>query len=76
MMIARIDGATRVCGEGQGYEPLPLRDEVEDGWPVMVTAWTPTPAELQRLLAGASVQVRIVGKVPPPMRVGTGPIPE
>lgn len=76
MLIARIDGATRICGEGQGYEPLPIRDETMDGWPVMVTAWTPTPAELQALVAGASVQVRILGKVPPPMIVGVGPVPE
>lgn len=76
MLIGRIDGATRVCGEAQGYEPLPLRDEVMDGWPVMVTAWTPTAAELVALNAGASVHVKIVGRVPPPMLVDVGPAPE
>lgn len=76
MMIARIEGATRVCGEAQGYEPLPLRDETTPcGVPVMVTAWTPTPAELAALNAGASVQVSIAGRIPPPMIVKVGPVP-
>ena len=77
MMIARIDGATRVCGEGQGYVPLPLRDELTPcGHPVMVTAWLPTPAELAALNAGATVHVKIMGNVPPPMIVKVGPVPE
>lgn len=76
MLCGRIDGATRECGEAQGYEPLPLRDEVRGGWPVMVTAWVPTPDELAALNAGASIHVCIIGKVPPPMRVEVGPQPE
>ena len=80
MIIAKIEGATRICGESQGYEPLPLRDEVIDtihgDVPCMITAWTPTPAELAALNRGASVHVRILGRVPPPMMVGVGPDPE
>ena len=28
MMIAHIEGATRICGKAQGYLGLPLRDEL------------------------------------------------
>jgi hypothetical protein len=42
----------------------------------MVTAWKPTPAELAALNAGASVHVRVLGKVPPPMMLEVGPVPE
>jgi hypothetical protein len=80
MIIAMIEDHTRVCGESQGYQPLPIRDEkvaTEHGTvPVMVTAWTPTPAELQALNNGASVHVRILGSMPPPMLVGVGPLPK
>lgn len=36
MIIARIEGANRVCGKSQGYMGLPVRDELvmqEDGVP-------------------------------------------
>lgn len=57
MLIAKIEGATRICGEAQGYRGLPLRDELiteavnGPGTPAMVTAWTPTPAERDRAIA-------------------------
>jgi hypothetical protein len=54
MLIAMIEGVTRVCGESQGYQ-----------LPAMTTAWTPTPAELEALNRGASVYVRILGRVGP-----------
>ncbi|WP_247337547.1 hypothetical protein [Bradyrhizobium sp. 147] len=82
MIIAHIEGATRICGKAQGYRGLPLRDEVindavnGEGTPAMVTAWQPTPEELAALNAGASVHVRILGTKPPPMMVGVGPAPE
>lgn len=82
MIIAHIEGATRICGKAQGYLGLPLRDELIDdtvngeGTPAMVTAWTPTPEELAALNAGASVHVRILGSTPPPMMVMVGPAPD
>lgn len=82
MQIAMIEGATRVCGKGQGYLGLPIRDERIDckvngpNTPQMVTAWTPTPEELAMLNAGASVHVSIIGSAPPPIYVGVGPVPE
>ena len=66
MIIGRIEGATRVLGKGQGYLELPIRDELHEtangpGTPWMVTAWQPTPEELDKLNAGASVHVSIRG---------------
>lgn len=81
MIIARIENATRIVGKSQGYLGLPIRDELihetvnGPGTPSMVTAWEPTPEELERLQAGACVHVRILGNVPPPMMVEVGPVP-
>lgn len=81
MMIARIAGATRVVGKSQGYLGLPIRDElistVVDGpqTPVMVTAWEPTPEELQRLNEGALVHLQVVGTAHPPVLIQVGEVP-
>ena len=80
MLIARIPNATRVIGKSQGYLGLPLRDEIRnttvDGpeTPVMVTAWEPTPDELERLKKGALVHLVIVGMVHPPVMVEVGAV--
>ena len=82
MLIGRIERATRTIGEGQGYEGLPLRDELVNcsvngpNTPAMTTAWIPTPAELEALNAGASIHVRILGQRHPPIMVEVGPVPE
>jgi hypothetical protein len=81
MQIGHIEGATRTIGKSQGYLGLPLRDELinctvgGEGTPRMVTAWLPTPAELEALNAGASVHVCIVGTGHPPIMVEVGPVP-
>ena len=81
MLIGTIEGVTRVIGKSQGYLGLPLRDEVMnctvngEGTPAMVTAWQPTPDELARLNAGASVHLRVLGTVHPPVMVGVGDPP-
>lgn len=81
MMVARIEGATRVCGKDQGYFGLPLRDEMvvdtaaDTRCNSMTTAWLPTPEELVALNAGAAVHVLILGTMPPPMMVKVGPAP-
>lgn len=82
MQIGRITGATRVIGKSQGYMGLPLRDEPINctvngpATPSMVTAWHPTPKELEALNAGAPVHVRILGTAHPPIMVNVGEIPE
>ncbi len=81
MQIGMIEGATRIIGKSQGYLGLPIRDEMiectvnGDGTPSMVTAWTPTPDELDRLIAGASVHLRVLGTSHPPVMVGVGEPP-
>jgi len=42
----------------------------------MVTAWLPTPKELEALNAGAPVHVRIIGIHHPPIMVEVGETPE
>lgn len=81
MIIQRIDGTTRVLGKSQGYLGLPLRDvtvncSVNGEVPAMETAWEPTPDELARLNAGASVILRIIGNAHPPVMLMVGPSPE
>lgn len=82
MQIGRIRNATRVLGKGQGYKGLPLRDELVNctvngpGTPSMVTAWLPTPKELEALNQGAAVHVRTLGVTHPPITVEVGEIPE
>ncbi|WP_282029254.1 hypothetical protein [Paracoccus marcusii] len=81
MLIGTIEGVTRVIGKSQGYLGLPLRDELINCTvggqctPAMVTAWQPTPDELARLNAGASVHLRVLGTVHPPVMVGVGDPP-
>lgn len=73
MIIAMIEGWHRVCGKAQGYLGLPVRDMVtHDGYPVMVTAWTPTPAEIEAINNGANINVIQVGVSPQPLRVEIG----
>lgn len=73
MIIKRICGATRTLGKSQGYLGLPLRDEVINcavggpGTPRMLTAWEPTPEELERLNRGGLVYLSIHGNVHPPV---------
>ena len=82
MQIGHITGATRTIGKSQGYMGLPLRDEIlnckvnGEGTPAMVTAWHPTPKELEALNAGAPVHVRILGTAHPPIMVEVGDRPE
>jgi hypothetical protein len=82
MQIGRIEGTTREIGKSQGFLGLPVRDVVLDcpvcgpNTPAMETAWHPTPDELARLIAGASIHLRILGTSHPPVMVSVGPAPE
>lgn len=78
MIIGRIEGATRVLGQSQGYLGLPLRDVVVnctvDGpaTPAMETAWFPNPDEIERIISGAPVILRVVGAAHPPVALEVG----
>lgn len=77
MQIAMIDGCTRVCGKSQGFLGLPIRDyKLDNGQPVMLSAWTPTPDEIAAIVAGANIIVSIWGTSPPPMMLTVGSVPE
>jgi hypothetical protein len=68
MKPQRIEGYTRVVGLDQRYHPLHILDRpFEDGTPCMVTAWKPTPEELEKLVSGACVQLSILGNMWPPV---------
>ncbi len=76
MLVAMIAGDNvRVHGKSQGLLGLPVRHEVRNAMPVMVTAWTPTPQELELLAAGANIEIEMWGVMPPPMRVIVGAPP-
>lgn len=75
MMINAIDGCTRRIGKSQGYLGLPLRDEVVNGTPQMVTSWQPTPNELTALAAGAPIYLTVLGTGHPPVMLTVGAAP-
>lgn len=78
MIPRRIAGATRYLGAPKGWEPesdgdcshLAILDvENDHGHNVMLSAWEPTPAEIEALQAGAPVYLQIVGTGHPPVNV-------
>ena len=75
MMINAIEGATRRIGKSQGYLGLPLRDEVVEGVPQMVSSWQPTPAEVARIAAGAAIYLTVLGNAHPPVLLTVGAAP-
>lgn len=82
MLIGRIENATRVLGKSQGYLGLPLRDELIScpvngpQTPSMVTAWIPTPDEIERIVAGAPIHLRLLGTQHPPVMLEVGEPPK
>lgn len=76
MMVAVIEGCDQIIGKEQGFKGLPVRMGEFDGHPGMTTAWEPSPAELQLLLAGAKIHITLLGTAHPPISVGIGPVPQ
>jgi hypothetical protein len=70
-----------VLGRTQGYRALPIRDESFDcpvngpKTPSMVTAWFATPEEIERIVAGAPIHLRIIGSDHPPVMLEVGEVP-
>ncbi len=76
MLNLAIEGTTRRIGKSQGYRGLCVRDVVlPTGTPAMATAWQPTPAELERLNAGAPLHLIILGVSHPPVILEVGQPP-
>lgn len=84
MIPGRITGSTRELGKSQGYIGLPIRDEVakysllsgEINAMQMVSSWSPTPDEIERINAGASIYLIVVGQVHPPVKLEVGESPD
>ena len=76
MLTGMISGVTRVLGKSQGYLGLPVRDGLDGGNAVMVSAWTPTPDEIARIVAGASIYLTVLGSNHPPVKLDVGDAPE
>lgn len=72
MEIKKIERSSRELGRSQGFRPLPVRDDfeyVDDTkqfvFHCMVTAWEPTPDEMDRLKQGAPIYLSIMSGVFP-----------
>lgn len=81
MIPGRIAGATNDLAKPKNWDDskghcstLPIRRVEFDGVPAMISAWQPTPDELQRLLAGESVHLIIWGVAHPPVAITVGDI--
>jgi hypothetical protein len=77
MLIGRIQGTTRVLGKQQGYLGLPLRDvdvecSVSGPTKAMESAWHPTPKEIELINSGASIILRVMGTIHPPVMLYVG----
>lgn len=83
MEIKRIEGATRTLGAPTDWQEdesgkcygLPVRDVVtKDGVNWMVSAWEPSPAELQAMINGESIKLMIQGTSHPVVSLFVGEI--
>ena len=80
MISVQIENADAQIGKGQGYQNLAVRQDDFDGQVGMTSAWEPSMAELERLVAGAKVHVSFLGVTlmpgaQPPMIVTVGEVP-
>ncbi len=83
MLMRRIEGATRVYGKPENWDDeqngscvaLAVREEVHGGIRFMVSAWEPTPEELEAIKAGASIHLMISAPQHPVVAMTVGPVP-
>lgn len=79
MIIKRIENATRVFGAPSDWDgkdmtcgALPIRDVVTPEGPFMVSAWEPTPTELEALQRGETLKLWIRGAGHPVVALTVG----
>lgn len=77
MMIGRIQNATRVLGKPSHMSDeecgsLAIRDVRVGDYPAMMSAWFPTPAEVDAMMKGAPVYLTIFGTQHPPVSLTVG----
>lgn len=83
MEIGRIIGATRNLGAPPNWDPeqhgacahLPIRDELSPAGPCMVSAWMPSPDEIERIVAGAPIYLTVFGTAHPVVGMSIGEPP-
>lgn len=80
MQISRIRGFTRILGKQQGYLGLPVRDgfcEIDgEQYHKITVAFEPMPDEIEKIIAGAPVELTLLCFTPPPMLMGVGELPQ
>lgn len=82
MEIKRIEGATKTYGAPEDWKEdetgkcygLPVLEGVHAGMPVMISAWEPSPYELQQLIAGETIKLWIYGTSHPVVSLSVGPV--
>jgi hypothetical protein len=75
MLVNAIEGTTRRLGKQQGYLGLPVLDCVdENGQPMMISSWQPTPDELTRLKLGAPIYLWVYGTMHPPVIISVADV--
>lgn len=83
MKVLRIEGFTRELGKPVNWDnekdghcaSLPIRDlQFEDGSQYMVSAWEPTPEELNKIIQGESIKLWIQGINHPVVTITVGDI--
>ncbi|MEI9428697.1 hypothetical protein [Mesorhizobium sp. Cs1299R1N3] len=76
MIPFNIKNPTREgVGASQGYIGIDIRDERIDGLPVMASAFLPTAKEIERIVAGEPIVLRILGEGWPPVGLAVGDVP-
>jgi hypothetical protein len=76
MMNNSPPSTTRRIGKSQGYFGLSVTDTVrEDGTPMMMTSWQPTPNEVAAIAAGAPIYLWLLGTAHPPVMLTVGEAP-
>ncbi len=80
MITVVIEKHSRVLGAPAGWTPetsgecygLPIGDGMNGDQPCMVSAWEPTPAEIERIVAGEKIYLSVIGTGHPPVMLYVG----
>lgn len=83
MLIKRIEGETRAFGPPDGWDQsaercsnLSIRDVDTQAGRFMVSAWEPTPQELEAMKNGATVKLWVAGRIHPVVAITVGDLEE
>jgi hypothetical protein len=77
MIPAHIANANVQLAKGQEeYTTLPAVFCKVKGRPMFITAWEPTPEELEKLNKGGKVLLFVSGDQHPPVKLGVGEPPD